>query len=109
MDEDIENQALLNNESEIIPNKYALEDISSNIPAGKLTGIFGPIASGKSTFLLSIIKEIGVQSGSIFTLGEIVYFAQEPLILHGTLRDNILFGTEYDNVKYIYIYILGKI
>ena len=85
--------------------KWTLDNVSCTFPSGKLTGIFGPVAGGKSTILLAILGELGLQSGTVRSKGRIAYCSQEPLIIHGTILENILFGSEYNAVYYIYIYI----
>ncbi|KAJ7151958.1 P-loop containing nucleoside triphosphate hydrolase protein [Mycena filopes] len=56
----------------------------------------GPIASGKTTFLLSLLRETTLTQGSISVpTTQIAYAAQEALIISGTVRENIIFGHEY--------------
>lgn len=46
--------------------------------------------------LLSLLGENTCTHGSIYVPGvPIAYAAQEPLIVSGTIRDNVLFGQEY--------------
>jgi len=39
-------------------------------------------------------------TGSIKTKGKITYVEQEPFIFADTVRNNILFGSEYNEVRY---------
>lgn len=47
-------------------NKTVIEDLSINIPEGKITTIIGPNGCGKSTLLKAIGRIIGVEKGSIY-------------------------------------------
>ncbi|KAJ2994938.1 Multidrug resistance-associated protein 1 [Globomyces sp. JEL0801] len=77
-----------------------LHDINVDIPIGKLTLILGPTGSGK-TSLLEALADSGleIQPGSqIMKVPDFksALLTQEPWIFNGTIRDNILFFSEYD-------------
>jgi ABC-type transport system involved in cytochrome bd biosynthesis fused ATPase/permease subunit len=55
---------------------------------------------GKSSFLLSLLKEVPYQKGDLQVKGKIAYVEQEPYVFKGTIRANILFGKEYDEETY---------
>ena len=78
----------------------ALDNIILNVEHGELVMVIGSIGSGKSTFLMSLMNEIPITKGSIKLNGRIAYVAQDPWIVNGSIRDNILFGREYDKNKY---------
>lgn len=62
---------------------------------GELITVVGPVGSGKSSLLLSILGELTCTSGSVCTNGSIAYCSQQPWIINGTVRENItLFGTD---------------
>lgn len=65
-----------------------------------LTVIIGQVGSGKSSILLSILRELKLKSGTIKTNGSISYASQEAWIFNGTVRQNILFGREFDPKRY---------
>nr|MDK8213629.1 ATP-binding cassette domain-containing protein [Enterococcus faecalis] len=46
--------------------KIALQQVSLQLSAGKLTGIVGPNGAGKSTLMKGILQLIKTQSGRIF-------------------------------------------
>ncbi|XP_058067677.1 ABC transporter C family member 13 isoform X8 [Magnolia sinica] len=58
------------------------------------------VGSGKSSLLNSILGEMLLVHGSIYSRGSIAYVSQVPWILSGTIRDNILFGKDYDAKRY---------
>ncbi|KAJ7150739.1 P-loop containing nucleoside triphosphate hydrolase protein [Mycena filopes] len=81
------------------PEKLAfLGPLSLSLRPGHLYLVAGPVASGKTLFLLSLLGEsVCTTPGSSFTPPRttIAYAAQDPLIIAGTIRDNILFGAEF--------------
>ncbi|KAJ6863744.1 hypothetical protein NC652_040334 [Populus alba x Populus x berolinensis] len=63
--------------------------------------ICGSVGSGKSSFILSIIREIPRISGSgIEVVGSRAYVPQTPWIQSGTIKDNILFGNNMKKAFY---------
>lgn len=52
--------------------------------------LVGRTASGKSTLIKSIIDEVPVRAGHLKTHGKIVFVEQEPIIITGTFKDNII-------------------
>ena len=77
-----------------------LADINLTIKKGEFVGITGAVGSGKSGLLGAILGEIPFYSGEISKKGTIGYVEQEPFILSATVKENILFGREFDADKY---------
>lgn len=77
-----------------------LENINVDFPKGKLIGVVGPVGAGKSSFLQALLRELPLESGSISIEGSVSYASQEPWVFAGTVRQNILFGEEYDKDRY---------
>ncbi|KAL1513309.1 hypothetical protein ABEB36_002731 [Hypothenemus hampei] len=77
-----------------------LQNITFNAKPGKLTAIIGKVGSGKSTLLNVILKELPLASGQINVNGIISFASQEPWLFMSSIRQNILFGQEYDPEKY---------
>ena len=87
---------------------HALRDISFRAEAGTLTAIVGEVGSGKSTLMMMLPRILDATSGTIF-VGEqpirdwdpvllrqsMGYVPQEPMLLSGTIRENILFGRSW--------------
>ncbi len=46
-----------------------------------------------------MVGQIPKVSGSVEVYGSVAYVSQEPWIQNATLRDNILFGREYNKVS----------
>ncbi|KYQ47297.1 Multidrug resistance-associated protein 4 [Trachymyrmex zeteki] len=77
-----------------------LHNINIQIKDKKLYTIIGPVGAGKSSFLQAILGELKSSQGQIHINGKISYASQEPWLFTGTVRNNILFGQPYDNVRY---------
>ncbi len=67
---------------------------------GRLNCIIGQVGSGKTSLLHAILGELEKTSGSVTVNGSISYAAQSSYVMNMTLRDNVLFGSEYDAEKY---------
>ena len=71
-----------------------LKQISFLVDKVQLVVITGPIGAGKSSLLMSLIKELPAISGEIIISGIVSYTSQQSWIFSGTLRENILFGRQ---------------
>jgi ABC-type multidrug transport system fused ATPase/permease subunit len=82
-----------------------LEDVSFTVPAGKSLALLGPTGAGKSTALELLLGFMHPTDGMVRVGGRDLrtlsleqyhdicsYVPQEPQVLDGTLRENILFG-----------------
>lgn len=83
--------------------RLALDDISFNAPAGRLTALVGPSGSGKSTIARLLPRLYEYESGQILVGGQdirawpldallsrIAIVFQEVYLFHGSVRDNLL-------------------
>ena len=67
---------------------------------GNLVVLTGPVGSGKSSLIAAINREVAVTEGKIFCAGTIAYVSQTPWVFAGTIRENILFGEDYDKDRF---------
>uniref|UniRef100_A0A8C7RXT1 Si:ch211-221f10.2 n=1 Tax=Oncorhynchus mykiss TaxID=8022 RepID=A0A8C7RXT1_ONCMY len=67
---------------------------------GALVGICGAVGSGKSSLLSALLGQMTLLEGNVAAGGGFAYVAQQAWILNDSLRENILFGKEYDEDKY---------
>ena len=87
--------------------KNVLENINFKIRAGETTAIVGPSGMGKSTIVQMIERFYEPKTGEIFfdktnikdinlkALRESIgYVSQEPVLILGTIKDNLLFGNK---------------
>jgi ATP-binding cassette subfamily C (CFTR/MRP) protein 4 len=77
-----------------------LENVNFEI-CNRLTVITGSTASGKSLLLQVILGEYEAVAGRLSVNGGISYASQQPWLFASTIRQNILFGTKYDEERYL--------
>ncbi|KAG8697410.1 hypothetical protein FRC09_007892 [Ceratobasidium sp. 395] len=80
-----------------------LHDITFTLQPGKLYMCVGPVASGKSSLMASMLGEMTLLNGKIATSDRdlrIAYASQDAFIFPGTLRDNVLLGSLFDAARY---------
>ncbi|KAJ1935359.1 ATPase-like protein, partial [Linderina pennispora] len=77
-----------------------LQGVSLDILPRHLAIVTGPIGVGKSTLLQAIGGEVHMCAGHGQTIGKVVYVSQRPWMMGDTIRNNILFGLDYDQVWY---------
>uniref|UniRef100_A0A4W6BT85 ATP-binding cassette sub-family C member 5 n=1 Tax=Lates calcarifer TaxID=8187 RepID=A0A4W6BT85_LATCA len=68
--------------------------------AGSLIGICGGVGSGKSSLLSALLGQMTLLEGNVAASGGFAYVSQQAWILNDSLKENILFGNEYDQEKY---------
>ncbi|KAJ2809166.1 hypothetical protein H4R20_000345 [Coemansia guatemalensis] len=81
-------------------DKPALTNVNIQCKRSELVAIIGQVGCGKSSLASAILGDMIKQSGSAMVRGSIAYVPQQPWILNATLRDNILFGSCYDESFY---------
>ena len=75
------------------------------IPKGRVTEIYGPESSGKTTLTKLLLRLSDVQDGHVYVDGQdisactqqslrrqIAYVPQEALLFHRSIRENIAYG-----------------
>ena len=94
-------------------SEFSLNDINIIIPFRSKIGIVGPSGSGKSTLIDILMGSINLSSGTLYVGGILInkesvskfrnnigYVSQTPLILDGTIAENIAFGVDLDDIDY---------
>ncbi|XP_047331263.1 ABC transporter C family member 12-like [Impatiens glandulifera] len=78
-----------------------LSDINLDIPVGSLVAIVGGTGEGKSSLISAILGEIpSVEDANVVIRGSVAYVPQISWIFNATVRDNILFGSDFDTSRY---------
>ncbi|KAG5866797.1 hypothetical protein JTB14_031470 [Gonioctena quinquepunctata] len=77
-----------------------LNNINLKVPRGKLIAVIGPVGCGKSSLLQTLLGELDIVGGTMNIKGNYSYASQEPWVFASTIRQNIVFGDEYDKKKY---------
>ncbi|KAG0232234.1 hypothetical protein BGW42_008288 [Actinomortierella wolfii] len=97
---------------ESVQERFKLQNLNASFPVGKLSVIVGPTGSGKTALLLALLGEMDRVQGSFYMPrldydpsnkyrgSGIAYVAQSAWLQNKTIRDNILFGREYDEELY---------
>lgn len=77
-----------------------LKNINLTLSKGSLAAVVGPVGSGKSSLMSSILGETVKKTGTLNTNGTMAFVAQQAWIQNATLKDNILFGKPFDATWY---------
>jgi ATP-binding cassette subfamily C (CFTR/MRP) protein 1 len=87
--------------------EFTLSGIGINVPQGCLLGITGDVGSGKSSFLSILLGDLLPRPRSEshevsrpVIRGTIAYCSQIPFIVSGSIQDNIIFGSSFDQEWY---------
>ncbi|ODQ61918.1 hypothetical protein WICANDRAFT_82082 [Wickerhamomyces anomalus NRRL Y-366-8] len=78
---------------------FVLKDINLDIYKGEFLVITGVIGSGKSSLLSAITGFMKKTSGDVGVSGSAL-LCGAPWIQNATIKENILFGTQYDSDRY---------
>ncbi|KAI6703377.1 hypothetical protein NL676_012513 [Syzygium grande] len=81
--------------------KPTLSNINLDIPVGSLVAIIGGTGEGKTSLISAILGELPPLSDACVAIrGTIAYVPQVSWIFNATVRDNILFGSEFEAERY---------
>ncbi|KAL7749460.1 Transporter of the ATP-binding cassette (ABC) [Sorochytrium milnesiophthora] len=111
---DDETVPLLQNDHVSTPvPRFQLRDLTIRFPEGKLTLVVGPTGHGKSSLLHALLGEMKPLAGHVFLpktdrtmLSQdglyrgVAYVPQQAWLLNATIRNNILFGDDYEQNRY---------
>jgi ABC-type multidrug transport system fused ATPase/permease subunit len=92
---------------------FQLADLNVDFPTGKLSVVSGPTGSGKTAVLTGLLGEMELIEGHSYLpkqptqvdpqtglRNSIAYAAQTPWLQQKSIKDNILFGEEFDEKRY---------
>ncbi|KAM4733129.1 LOW QUALITY PROTEIN: ATP-binding cassette sub-family C member 5 [Anableps anableps] len=82
------------------PLHKTLHRINLRIKRGSLVGICGSVGSGKSSLLSALLGQMTLVEGRVAAFGGFAYVSQHAWILNDSLKENILFGNEFDSDRY---------
>ncbi|XP_047433724.1 ATP-binding cassette sub-family C member 10 [Mugil cephalus] len=80
-----------------------LHSLNLHVAKGSLVVVVGKVGCGKSSLLAAITGELNRLSGVLYVADRAAGFglaSQDPWIQHASVRDNILFGKDYDAAFY---------
>ncbi|XP_034300532.2 ATP-binding cassette sub-family C member 4-like [Magallana gigas] len=79
---------------------FSLKNIDLEVKKGELLAVVGPVGSGKTSLLLSLIKELPTETGQVRVQGMLAYMAQTPWVMPGTFQANVTFGENVEQERY---------
>ncbi|KAJ2231313.1 hypothetical protein EV180_000422 [Coemansia sp. RSA 518] len=77
-----------------------LHNVSIQCKRDELVAVIGRVGAGKSSLVSAILGDMIKCDGSVRLRGRIAYVPQQAWIMNATLRDNILFGSQFDQEFY---------
>ncbi|KAK7259662.1 hypothetical protein RIF29_25275 [Crotalaria pallida] len=81
--------------------KPTLSNINIEIPIGSLVAIVGGTGEGKTSLISAMIGELPpIADGNATIRGTVAYVPQISWIYNATVRENILFGSEFEYERY---------
>jgi len=93
-----------NESGELSEAKTVLKDIDFKVKKGEFVAVVGRVGSGKSSLLQALIQSMNFQKlqedSYMFINGTLGYVSQEAWIQNTSIKDNILFGSSFDETKY---------
>ena len=83
-----------------VPPRVVLKDINLEVEKSSLCILLGAVGSGKTSLIHALLGELEHQHGEVEVTGSVAYTAQTAFIINDTVKNNILFGCEYDESRY---------
>ncbi|KAG1656066.1 Multidrug resistance-associated protein 4 [Nymphon striatum] len=77
-----------------------LKNINFRLNRGQHLFVIGAIGSGKSTLLKTVLREVVINKGEMVVSGKVAYFSQESWLYSDTIRNNIIFGRNFNEEQY---------
>ncbi|VVA93078.1 unnamed protein product [Arabis nemorensis] len=81
--------------------KPTLSNINLEIPVGSLVAIVGGTGEGKTSLVSAMLGELShAETSSVVIRGSVAYVPQVSWIFNATVRENILFGSDFESGRY---------
>jgi ATP-binding cassette subfamily C (CFTR/MRP) protein 1 len=90
----------INHHSPKPPAVVQLKNINLELRPGDLAIVTGAVGSGKSTLINGLLREVTRVAGESYVRGRVVYVPQEAWIFNASVKDNIIFGHEWNESAY---------
>ncbi|KAJ5810965.1 ABC multidrug transporter [Penicillium robsamsonii] len=82
-------------------SRPVINHVDVNVQQGSFVIVIGPVGSGKSSLLHTILGEIPHTVGTVIVQDvEVAFCAQTPWLINATLKDNIIGHSEFDSQWY---------
>ncbi|KAJ4367034.1 Transporter of the ATP-binding cassette (ABC) [Neocucurbitaria cava] len=96
---------------------FKLMELNLKFAVGKLNVVVGPTGSGKTSLLMGLLGEMTKLKGDVYLPGggsredlrpdpetglteSVAYCAQQAWLVNGTIKDNIIFASDFDQKRY---------
>jgi ATP-binding cassette subfamily C (CFTR/MRP) protein 4 len=101
MELNLTNSGVKHDNNDITLSDVALSNVTVDFEMNSLTFIIGVVGSGKSALLQALIGELPVAQGCLKRkYDSLAYSPQDPWIMNGTIRENIIMGLPVDEAHY---------
>eukprot|EP01052_Picozoa_sp_SAG31_P000604 SAG31_NODE_17_length_35773_cov_25.999271_29_plen_588_part_00 len=77
-----------------------LQQIDMTTKPGELCIVLGAVGSGKTSLINGILGELALAAGRTCSRGSVALCEQQPWIQAGSVRDNIIFGSPFEEERY---------
>ena len=79
-----------------------LRNLNLEAGHGELVAVVGAVGTGKSSLLAAVLGEMHQQRGQgrVELRGSCGYCGQQPWLISGSLKDNILYGSPFEKGRY---------
>ncbi len=78
----------------------ALDDITIDIPSGRIIAVVGPTGAGKTTLVEVVAGLVPPTTGTVdVAAGRVAMVFQEAFLFSGTIRDNVVLGGDVDDAR----------
>lgn len=81
--------------------RATLSNINLDIPVGSLVAVVGSTGEGKTSLVSAMLGELPpIADSTVVLRGTVAYVPQVSWIFNATVRDNVLFGSVFDPIRY---------
>ncbi|XP_047482074.1 ATP-binding cassette sub-family C member 3-like [Penaeus chinensis] len=87
-------------EGDEVQSAWQLENIDLEVSHGKLVAVVGSVGAGKSSLISALLGEMKKEAGGVVVNGRVAYVSQQAWLQNATLRDNIIWGEDFDAKRY---------
>lgn len=85
----------------LISSGFTIRNINLQVEESQVIAIIGQVGSGKTLLLRALLGELNSRSTTELDIkGRLSYAAQQPFILNASFRENILFGSDFNEERY---------
>ena len=81
-------------------DEVVLSNLNIEIKNNEFIAVVGTVGKGKTSLLMTIMHELDVIRGVTRTNGTKAYVEQDPFMMTGTVRDNIVMGQVFNQERF---------